>query len=256
MKLRGLDRVLLFIGAFLVAAIGVSMFLISLRMSSFILPTFDGGNFVISKFIVIICGAFLFLFAVYILSITIGSHKKKTEFVVQETAGGELRISINALDSMVRNVMSTHGDMSLKDMSVENIKDNVFVNLKISIAKNVSIPLAVASVQKDIRQHLLGSTGIDVKEVRVSVDTTEEAVESSPFIMHETIPVLVPEVIDQDKEQDKKHKHGLFSKKSTVVEKASLLPDNSAEQEEVTDYSALDTIEDRKDEGMDNHAGT
>ena len=29
-----------------------------------------------------------------------------------------------------------------------------------------------------------------------------------------------------------------------------------AEQEKATDYSALDTIEDRKDEGMDKHAGT
>lgn len=252
MKLRGLDRILLFIGAFLIAAIGVSMFLISLRMSSFILPTFDGGNFIISKYVVILCGAFLFLFAIYMLSITIGSHKKKTEFVLQETAGGELRISINALDSMVRNVMSNHGDMSLKDMSVENIKDNVFVNLKIAIAKNVSIPLAVASVQKDIKQHLLSSTGIDVKEVKVSVDTTEEAVENSPFIMQETNPVLVPE----NHAQEKKRKHGLFSKKPAVMDDTSSLLDNSAEQEETNEHQPLETIDNLIDEGTDKHAGT
>ena len=252
MKLRGLDRILLFIGAFLNAAISVGMFLISLRMNSFVLPTFDGGNFIISKFAVILCAAFIFIFSIYMLGLVLGSHKKKDEFVVQETAGGELRISIHALDSMVRNVMSSHGDMSLKDMSVENIKDNVFVSLKIAIAGNVSIPLAVASLQKDIRQHLLSSTGIDVKEVRVSVDTTEEAVESSPFIMQEINPAEKSE----DVVEDKKRKHGLFSKKIDISDNAFLSPEDSVEIKDIAGQSTLETFENHNIEGTDNHAGT
>lgn len=210
MKLRVCDRILLFLGGLILAVFGIGIFLVSLRIEQIIIPAFGTEEFVINKLAILLCGLFLFVYAIYLLNISLSSHGKKAEFVVQETSGGELRISIKALDSLVRKVMATHPEMSLKEMSVENLKDNVSVELKIAIAENISIPLAVASVQKEIRQHLLSATGIDIKDVRISVDTADAAVETSPFIMHETGPIVS---LDEEMQQETKKKHKLFSKK-------------------------------------------
>lgn len=253
MKLRGWDRIVLFIGALLIAAIGVSIFLVSLRISQLVFPAFGGEEFIVSKLIISICGFFLFVYAVYLLSISLSYHPKKKDFVVQETSGGELRISINALDSLVRKVMAGHTEMNLKDMLIENIKDSVLVDIKIAIAENVSIPLAVASVQKEIRQHLLSATGIDVKEVRVSVQTADAAVEASPFMMHEADVIVSPE---DGKQFEIKKKHKLFSKKVDFSDDQSLIETESHKQGAIKDKVLDDILSAQQhDEGIDKHAG-
>ena len=164
-----------------------------------------------------------------------------------------MRISINALDSLVRKVMAGHTEMSLKDMSIENIKESVLVDIKIAIAENVSIPLAVASVQKEIRQHLLSATGIDVKVVRVSVQTADAAVEASPFIMHEADPTVSPE---DDKQLEIKKKHKLFSKKDDFSDGQSLTKTESHKQGAIKDTVLDDILSAQQyDEGIDKHAG-
>ena len=253
MKLRNWDRILLFVGAFLTAVLGVGIFLINFRINGLVFTTFGGGNFVINKLTIILCAAYLFIYAIYVMSVSLGSRRKKAEFVVQQASGGEMRISVHAMDSLIRKVMAAHTEMTLKDMAVEIVKDNVFVDLKIAIAGNVSIPLAVASVQKDIRQHLLSSTGIDVKEVRVSVDTTDAAVEASPFIMHEADSTVTPE---DEGQQEIKKKHRLFSKKSDTSHEADLL-DRGADKYIVSDdHLTSDLRSVQQEEGKDQHAGT
>lgn len=253
MKLRGWDRIVLFIGALLIASIGVSIFLVGLKISQLVFPAFGGEEFVVSKLIISVCGFFLFVYAIYLLSISLSYHPKKTDFVLQETSGGELRISINALDSLVRNVMAGHTEMSLKDMSIENVKESVSVDIKIAIAENISIPLAVASVQKEIRQHLLSATGIDVKVVRVSVQTADAAVEASPFIMHEADLAVSPE---DGKHFEIKKKHKLFSRKVDFSDGQSLIETEPHKQDAIKDTVSEDILSAQKhNEGIDKHAG-
>lgn len=198
MKLRTLDRIFLFVGAFLTALIGVCVFLTGLRIEVLAFPDFSGGTISVSRLLILICGALLFIFGVYVMSLPQSYRKKKTDFIVQQTADGEMRISVRAMDGLVRKVMESHGEMTLKSMEVENRKDSVYIDLKVAVAKNISIPLAVASAQKDIKQYLLSSTGVDVREVKVSVDTTDDMAKDSPYIMQEIYSAPRPETAAQE----------------------------------------------------------
>ena len=185
MKLRTLDRIFLFAGGFVTALIGVCLFVIGLRTEALAFPDFSGGTVSVSRLLILISGGGLFVFGVYAMSLPQSYRRKKTDFVIQQTADGEMRISVHAMDGLVRKVMESHGEMTLRSMEVENRKDSVYIDLKVAVAQNISIPLAVASVQKDIKQYLLSSTGVDVREVKVSVDTTDDMAKDSPYIMQD-----------------------------------------------------------------------
>lgn len=187
MKFRTLDRIFLFVGAFLTALSGVCVVLIGLRSDTLSLADFSGTTISINRFLILLCGIVLFVYGVYVMSLPQSYRKRKTDFVVQQTADGEMRISVNAFDGLVRKVMETRSEMTLKSMDVENRKDNVYIDLKLAVAKNISIPLAVASLQKDIKQYLLSSTGVDVREVKVSVDTTDDVAKDSPYLMQDNL---------------------------------------------------------------------
>lgn len=248
MKPRGFNRILIFLGACITAVIAVGLFLISLRTKGFAFPAFGGEDVVISQLMIILCSAYLFIFAIYFISMTLSPRRKKTDFVVQESSGGQLRISVMALDSLVRKVMAAHTEMSLKEMSVENIKDNVFVDLQIDIAGNVSIPLSVASLQKDIRQHLLSSTGIDVKEVKVSVNTTDAMSDSSPFIIHDIASSHEPQESSQNLDP--------LPKVEKQANELNLNYYSLDEKESKDSYSQTELKAGQTKEGIEKHAGT
>jgi hypothetical protein len=73
--------------------------------------------------------------------------------------------------------------MVLKGLSIENRRDGVIIDLKLALAGNVIIPQAVAALQKQVRDHVLASSGVDIKEVRVSVDTADGIARESPYII-------------------------------------------------------------------------
>lgn len=186
MKLRALDKPLLIAGGFLSAFSGLITFILGFRGEALLLPGFVGIAIALSPGLLWIMGALLFLFGLYLIGLPHSYRRKKDEFIIQQTADGELRISVHAMDGLVRKVMAARSEMTLKNMEVETRKDHVLISLKVAVAQNISIPLAVASLQRDVKQHLLNSTGVDVREVKVSVDTSDEMAADSPYIMRES----------------------------------------------------------------------
>lgn len=109
-------------------------------------------------------------------------HRRR-DFVVKKIENGELRIAIKAVENLVQKCVDMHDEIKLVRMNVQNAHGGVVIDLCIALANNISIPLAVASLQKQIKQYLLASSGIDVKEVRVSVETAMNLTENSPYIV-------------------------------------------------------------------------
>ena len=66
---------------------------------------------------------------------------------------------------------------------MENTRGGVIVSLKADLAGNVNIPLAVSALQKHIRQHLSATAGIDAKEVRILVQSADNTVRTSPYLV-------------------------------------------------------------------------
>lgn len=182
MRIGIVDRILIFVGAFFAALIGVALVLAGLQTGGIDVGS-TGVSLHVTGWVIVLCGALLFLFGVYLMSMPAKYRKAKDDFVLQQTASGELRISVNAIESLVQKVFVEHQEATLSRLEILNQRDGVVVDMGISLADNVSIPLLVGALQKQVKQHLLSSAGVDVKEVKVAVDTTDAHVKHSPYLV-------------------------------------------------------------------------
>ena len=128
-------------------------------------------------------GLLCVLESVFLFSLVRRIFERRRDFVTQKVENGELRIAIKAIENLVRKCVDMHEEVKLQRMRIYNNRRGVAIDLYISLANNISIPLAAQSLQKQIKQYLLASSGIDVQDVRVSVETTKDAAGDSPYLV-------------------------------------------------------------------------
>lgn len=146
--------------------------------------------------IVIGVAAACLLVGIYCVCMLFRHRRGKKGFVMQQTENGELAIAIKAMEGLVHKCVECHPELKLVNTHLEPSKDGVTVDLRIALASGVSIPLAVGALQKQIRQYITACSGVDVKEVRVQVDTTSDKVAESPYAVPELLqnpPALLRE---------------------------------------------------------------
>ena len=170
MKIKFWDRLILFFGALLAILAGIALFVAGLQIQGVFAETLSVGY----RILCLACGVLLAAFGGYLILFPHRYAVHRHDFVVQRTEGGELRIAVKAIENMVLKCIDLHEEIRLVSMKIHNGREGVVVDLCISLANNISIPLAVASLQKQIKQYLVASSGIEVKEVRVSVESTQD----------------------------------------------------------------------------------
>ena len=144
------------------------------------------------------------------------THRR--DFVVQKTENGELRIAVKAIESLVQKCVDMHEEARMVRMRVHTTGSGVVISLCISLANNISIPLAVASLQKQIKQYLLASSGIDVREVRVTVETALDMADHSPYM------VPAEEAEKQPLEQKEKKKRPTHQRLFSRPDEPAVMP--------------------------------
>ncbi len=175
MKMRLIHRMILVIGAFIVFLIGVGLIVSACGLipNFTLIPETEAESFYNWKRIcVIACGAFLVLFGAYTMVFPGKLRYRRKDYIVQKTENGDLLISIKALESMVKKCVDMHEEIDVKKMAILPGKNGVVVNLKATMANNVSIPLATDSLKKQIKQYVMASSGVEVSNVIVAVDST------------------------------------------------------------------------------------
>ena len=178
MKIKFWDRVILFFGALLAGVAGIFLVIIGLQFGAV------GAGLTLGVRIAgIALGVLCLLLSSFLFMLPQKLNYNKHDFVVQHTDNGELRIAVKAIENLVQKCIDVHDEIDVISMQVNNSRDDVTVDLCISLPSNISIPLAVASLQKQIKQYLAASSGIDIKEVRVSVETAEKEAEVSAYLM-------------------------------------------------------------------------
>ncbi|MBQ8537568.1 MAG: alkaline shock response membrane anchor protein AmaP [Clostridia bacterium] len=123
----------------------------------------------------------LILLGIFDCSLLFRRSKGRKGFVLQTTENGELSISIKAMESLVHKCVDKHEEIHVLSTSISNSRDGVVVALRISLANGVSIPLAVNSLQKQIKQYITACSGVDVHEIKVQVETTSAEAKNSPY---------------------------------------------------------------------------
>ena len=140
------------------------------------------GYWTVRRIVVIGMGALELIGSLLLFSIPGRIRYKRKDFVVQQNDSGEIRISIKAIENLVRKCTDTHEEFSMTSLRVKNYKDGVVVDLKGTVPDNISIPLATESMQKQIRQYLTVSSGVNVKTVNVDLSDTDAPMQTkSPY---------------------------------------------------------------------------
>lgn len=181
MKLKFTHTVVLFIGALLIILIGIAIIFGSLQFNEIPIRTEGQGFFTLTRIGLMLSGILTILFGVFCLTLPRRVKQPKSDFVLQKTPTGEMRISVHAINSIIQKSLSQHDEIKIQDLLVHNTKRGVEVDLRAAIANNINIPKAVEEVQKHVKQQLLATSGIDVKEIRVIIEKADHADNKSRF---------------------------------------------------------------------------
>ena len=140
------------------------------------------GYWTLRRIIVLAMGVVQILSGIFLLAVPAKLRYKKSEFIVQQTENGEIRIAVRDIENLVRKCTDMHEEIEVSDLRISNHRDGVAVDLKVSLPNNISIPLAVESLQKQIKQYITVSTGVSVREVRVAIVNTKSDLKvESPY---------------------------------------------------------------------------
>ena len=223
MKIKFWDRMILFFGALLTAFAGLFLVIIGLQLG-----TANGSGLALSVRITSIAlGVLSLLLAAFLFMLPKKLSYSKHDFLVQQTDNGELRIAVKAIENLVQKCIDVHDEIHVVSMKVNNTRNDVVVDLCISLPSNISIPLSVASLQKQIKQYLSASSGLDVKDVRVSVETTDDEADASAYLLAEDQQALVNDEADEKKEKKLPLHQRIFGK----AEQQITLPEPPAAEE-------------------------
>ena len=160
MKIKISDRLILFAGSLLSVAAGVALFLLGLQNKNALYA---------------VLAVVLAAFGGYLIMFLRRYESKRQDFVIQRTDSGELRIATKAIENQVQKCLDLHEEIRARSLKIVSNREGVVVDLTVTLDNNISIPLAVAALQKQIKQYLIASSGIEVKEVRVSVESTQDS---------------------------------------------------------------------------------
>ena len=172
MKIRFIDRLLIALTGLLVLLLGLGVLVFGLGIFPFKVDTsFLTASYALWQRAVIVVVA-LVLCALGLHSVTALFHKRQEKGVfVQRTEYGDLSISMSAMENMVKRCIDTHEDLRVTSTRIHHTRDGVVVDMRISLSGGVNIPITVNALQKQIKHYITSCSGVDVREVRVMVET-------------------------------------------------------------------------------------
>ena len=172
MRFRVIDRMVSALSGLLVLCAGIGLFVFGIGILPFRLDlSFLDRSFVLWQRAVMVVAALALCYAgLRGISLLFRSSKEKG-FVLQHTEYGDLSISMSAMENMVKKCVDSHNELKVSNTRIQHARDGIIVSIRISLGNGVNIPLTVSALQKQIKQYITSCSGVDVKEVRVMVET-------------------------------------------------------------------------------------
>ena len=127
-----------------------------------------------------VCALVLVILAVLLISAVLpGKRRRSSSFAIQKNENGTVRISLKALDALVQKCLNQHAELKVVTSSLFSDEESIRVDVHITLQSDISMPLAISALQKQIKKYLEACSGVMVQEVRVFVDNTTPATEDT-----------------------------------------------------------------------------
>ncbi|MCE5342784.1 MAG: alkaline shock response membrane anchor protein AmaP [Eubacteriales bacterium] len=188
MRLKIMDRVLSAITGVIILVIGVGIFVFGTGIFPFTLDlSFLTREYVFWQRAVMVAAAVMLGFlGLRGISMLFRSGRERG-FIAQHTEYGDLSISMSAMENMVRKCVDSHEELKVTSTRIHHVRDGVVVNIRIALANGINIPITVSALQKQIKQYITSCSGVDVRGVRVMVETNNAAAPVSCVKADETL---------------------------------------------------------------------
>jgi hypothetical protein len=204
------------------------------------------GYWTIRRIVVIGMGALQLIGSLLLFSIPGRIRYKRKDFVVQQNDSGEIRISIKAIENLVRKCTDTHEEFSMTSLRVKNYKDGVVVDLKGTVPDNISIPLATESMQKQIKQYVTACSGVEVKGIRIQIESSGAEAKDAPFAIEPPVNNRLTRGTEEEAEKPLKPEPAPAEHAAEPAEqRAEEEAEKQAQTEEAAAAAAMAAAEDR-----------
>lgn len=198
------------------------------------------------KAALIVLALVLVVFAGLLISVILPSKKKRSSsYAIQHNENGMVRISLKALDALVQRCLNQHAELKVVNSSLFSDEETLRVDVHINLQSDISMPLAISALQKQIKKYLEACSGVTVEEVRVFVDGTMAAKEDaaqSPYAIPASLLGLNPDALPGGKGGEPVETE---IEVTPVVPQAE--PQQATEQQEADAESADDEAQDDRD---------
>ena len=173
----------------------------------------------------ILCALVLFILGILLVGITLpGKRKRSSNYAIQHNENGMVRISVKALEALVQKVLDEHAELKVVTSSMHSDEESVRVDLHVTMQSDISMPLAISALQKQIKKYIESCSGVMVQEVRVYVDNTTPATNEAA-----NSPYAIPAVLLG---KDQLPQPGQTQRETEqLTERSELAADNDGESE-------------------------
>ena len=197
------DRVLMLLCALCAlcgagALIALLLGKLSLDAAVLMLSSIDLASFKV-RVAVIAAAAVLILLGLLLLAAMLPARRKRSSnFAIQRNENGMVRISLKALETLVQKCLNQHAELKVVTSSLYSDEETIRVDVHIALQSDISMPLAISALQKQIKKYLEACSGVMVSEVRVFVDGTIPATEEtaqSPYAIPQSLLGMTTEAL-------------------------------------------------------------
>lgn len=205
MKMKVIDRILLalygFLGALLLAAAGVCR--IWPQVGEELGGLLDSYTAEVwFQVVVWVLLAVLLAWSVQmiVLAFRHEPRKERGSVSVQNAGDGAVRISVSAMDTLVRQAIGqVDGVVGIKTRIV-NHEDSITVNIDMALTSDARIPNITMLMQRNIKRFIEEFSGIAVREVVILVSEIQAVEAPVPPVLDDSVkPVLVePEKVENE----------------------------------------------------------
>ena len=107
------------------------------------------------------------------LFISLARKSVPTQVVVGNSEGGQVNISLDAVDNVVRQAALSVGGVKDVTTKLKAASNGVGINLQISMPYDTNVPETATAVQTVVKEQVQAITGLTVAEVAVLISTVE-----------------------------------------------------------------------------------
>ena len=203
MRLRILDRILVAVAGLLILAVCAGILaqvFFNVDIVGKIAKVLTTNKGWVRAAIAVVC-ILLLLIGCYCVLVLFRHRKRKDRFIMQKMESGELAISLKAMETMVSRCLEQWQEIEPQSVRLENQRDGLVIRIRGTVASGISIPLTVDTLQKQIKQYVTACSGVEVKGIRVEIESSGSEARNAPFTIDAPAPTPLLQSAEKAKEE-------------------------------------------------------